>query len=211
MDRSSANARATSGQRPPRTLAPMTTTRIALWGFTLATLGMAGLAAAPAVAAPGDLDPAFGGGMRLFGAQSSGFDVARAMRVQPDGKVIVAGSDSTGDFLVRRLHADGTPDRGFSADGTAGADFDNRTDTITAIALQDDGKIVAAGKSESGPDARSVIAASPSRESSIRASALTPADASRSAPARCRTSVPSRSCPAAASRWRAPRATRTSG
>jgi uncharacterized delta-60 repeat protein len=136
----------------------MTTTRIALWGFTLATLGMAGLAAAPAVAAPGDLDPAFGGGMRLFGAQSAGFEVARAMLVQPDGKVIVAGSDSTGDFLVRRLHADGTPDRGFSADGTAGADFDNRTDTITAIALQDDGKIVAAGKSESGSDSRSVIA-----------------------------------------------------
>lgn len=141
----------------------MTTTDIAglaTRGFTLAALVAASIAvAAPAAsAAPGALDPAFGGGMRLFGAESVGFDVAKAMLVQPDGKVIIAGSDSSGDFLVRRLLADGTPDRGFSADGTAGADFENRTDTVTAIALQDDGKIVAAGKSESGPDIRSVIA-----------------------------------------------------
>ena len=136
----------------------MTKKRTALRGFTLAVLGSAVLAAAPAGAAPGDLDPAFGGGMRLFGAETVGFDVARAMLAQPDGKVVVAGSDGTGDFLVRRLHADGSPDRGFSADGTASANFDNRTDTVTAIALQDDGKVVAAGKSESGPDTRSVIA-----------------------------------------------------
>jgi uncharacterized delta-60 repeat protein len=132
---------------------------MALWGFTLATLGMAGLAAAPAVAAPGTLDPGFGdGGIRLFGAQTAGFELAVAMLVQPDGKVVIAGSDGTKNFLVRRLQADGTPDRSFGGDGTAAADFAGADDAVAGMALQDDGKLVVAGRSTVDFNARAAVA-----------------------------------------------------
>jgi hypothetical protein len=61
---------------------------------TLALRGVAlgALTAAPALAAPGDLDPAFGtGGIRLFGAQTVEHDVAEAMLVQPDGRLVITG------------------------------------------------------------------------------------------------------------------------
>jgi uncharacterized delta-60 repeat protein len=136
----------------------MTTTRFALWGFTLVTLGMTAAAAAPAIAAPGALDPNFGdGGIRLFGSQTAGLDLAEAMLVQPDGKLVIAGNDKTGDFLVRRLRSDGSPDRTFGGDGTASADFAGGDDVVTGIALQGDGKLVVAGRSV-GIGERAVVA-----------------------------------------------------
>ena len=162
----SRNARATAGQRRARHAPrqPATTGKpgdTAVRGFALGTLAAAAVAvaAAPALAAPGDLDPAFGsGGIRLFGSQTVGMDVAKAMLVQPDGKLVIAGSDGTQDFLVHRLHADGSPDRSFGGNGTVTADFAGRDDTITAIALQDDGKLVVAGRSAVGLDERPAVA-----------------------------------------------------
>ena len=80
------NGRATSARHAPR-MTQTTGTTPALRGVALGAL-----TAAPALAAPGDLDPAFGtGGIRLLGAQSAGLDVARALLVQPDGKLVIAG------------------------------------------------------------------------------------------------------------------------
>ncbi|WP_460610505.1 T9SS type A sorting domain-containing protein [Hymenobacter terrigena] len=65
------------------------------------------------------------------------------MLLQPDGKVVVGGSD---DFLngvltskLRRLNADGSPDAAFLAQTGTGPDIG----TVQALALQADGKIVA--------------------------------------------------------------------
>jgi hypothetical protein len=55
--------------------------------------GMAlGLAAGVAGAAPGDLDSGFGsGGKALVGFAPGSADFARAVALQPDGRVVVAG------------------------------------------------------------------------------------------------------------------------
>jgi uncharacterized delta-60 repeat protein len=94
--------------------------------------------AAPAAlgAAPGDLDPSFGGDGRV--AASGGLawaDVA----IQPDGKIVVAGS-ATSTASVARFNPDGSPDTSFNgtghAAGPAGAN---------AVILQAGGKIVVGG------------------------------------------------------------------
>ncbi|MCG7208754.1 calcium-binding protein [Streptomyces arenae] len=114
-----------------------------------------------AVAAPGDLDTAFGGNGRVvtdFGGDDSANDVA----VQPDGKIVSVGSaaDSSvpeSDFAVTRHNPDGTLDTGFGGDGKVTtpvnnmiADGDLQWSEAHAVALQPDGKIVVAGGSWRG-------------------------------------------------------------
>jgi uncharacterized delta-60 repeat protein len=96
----------------------------------------------------GSLDSTFGaGGKVVFGPGMGVFAVA----VQPDGKIIVAGSISqdnrpTGDdWLLLRYFPDGTPDPSFGASGVVTTDFFQSGDRASALALQPDGKIVAAG------------------------------------------------------------------
>ncbi len=99
----------------------------------------------------GSLDSGFGTGGKLttpIGASSS----ANAMALQPDGKILVAGSSSSGgngDFALARYNANGAPDAGFDTDGQLTTDIGTMTsDAVEAVALQPDGKIVAAGSSE---------------------------------------------------------------
>jgi uncharacterized delta-60 repeat protein len=100
-------------------------------------------------AAPGDLDPSFDGdGMRTFGGLSS--DVANAVLVQPDGKLVLVGYGG-GNFAVTRLNPDGSFDTGFGDGGMSGADFGG-VDSAYAAALQADGKIVVAGHTELNKD-----------------------------------------------------------
>ncbi|MBX3227688.1 MAG: hypothetical protein KIT84_15135 [Labilithrix sp.] len=73
--------------------------------------------------AGGDLDPSFGpsGDGRVFTSFGGPVDRAHAVVVQPDGKIVVAGSsfaDATGlDFALARYRADGALDDGFGVDG----------------------------------------------------------------------------------------------
>ena len=120
---------------------------------------------------------------------------------QPDDKLLIAGSDGSGDFLVKRLLADGAPDRSFGGDGTADADFAGGKDTITAIALQDDGKLVAAGTSEVGIETRTVVArfsAGGVLDPASVSAGPTAMGASPSGPIRSPTSAPWRRCRAEA-------------
>lgn len=97
----------------------------------------------------GTLDPGFGVGGRVtttfsvFGSQ----DVARAVALQPDGKIVVAG-DSISDFALARYNSDGSLDTSFGSDGMLRTDFNRSDDSAAAIAIQGDGKIVAAGFSD---------------------------------------------------------------
>jgi uncharacterized delta-60 repeat protein len=100
----------------------------------------------------GNLDLSFGGTGRVavdFGAN----DVGEAVAVQPDGKIVVAGtrdpSANTSDFLVARYNPDGSLDATFGTAGRTTLSLTGR-DTCTAIALQADGKIVLAGITGTG-------------------------------------------------------------
>lgn len=85
----------------------------------------------------GSLDPAFGDG----GVLISRLGTARDVIVQPDGKIVAAGYDSSGMALAR-YRRDGTLDPTFGGDGTVGAP---RNVGAFALALQPNGKIVAGG------------------------------------------------------------------
>ncbi len=104
----------------------------------------------------GGLDPSFGSGGRVSTAFNNGArsDEAQAVAVQPDGKILVAGTSDQGatgyDFAVARYNADGTLDAGFGSNGRVTTSFGPGADKAYALLLQPDGKIVLAGDSYQG-------------------------------------------------------------
>ena len=79
------------------------------------------------------------------------------MALQADGKIVAAGANSMGDFVLARYAADGALDGSFSCDGTQTTDF-GANDTALGARVQADGKIVAAGTSSSGTAADFAVA-----------------------------------------------------
>jgi uncharacterized delta-60 repeat protein len=107
--------------------------------------------------ADGSLDTAFSGDGKQTtdfdgGADPDGSDEANAVAMQPDSRIVVVGTTPTPlgeDFAVARYNSDGSMDTGFSGDGkqtTAIRAFAR----AQAVAVQTDGKIVAAGDSGDG-------------------------------------------------------------
>src|SRR5437870_3563768 len=101
-------------------------------------------------AGPGDLDPSFGAGGQVL-TDFGGGDGARALALQADGRIVVAGRScpSTWRFALARHDADGTLDPSFGGGGRVLTNFAGR-DEASALALQSDGKIVVAGFSGAG-------------------------------------------------------------
>ena len=99
----------------------------------------------PAVPAPGDLDVSFSGDGKLI-TDFGGSDLAAAVAVQADGKIVVAGT-SDGNFALARYGVDGALDPSFSGDGLVTTDVGGADDG-QGVAIQTDGKIVVAGGSE---------------------------------------------------------------
>jgi uncharacterized delta-60 repeat protein len=103
----------------------------------------------------GRLDPAFSrnGLVRLrFGNYSE----ARALAIQPDGKILVLGWSSLGPVMAR-LTPGGTFDRSFSGDGRLLTDFGGNDDFASDVALDGDGRIIVSG-TRSGPPAKAALA-----------------------------------------------------
>ncbi len=110
------------------------------------------IAPAPTVAAPGDLDTAtFGSGfgmvMTLIG---SGSAQSYAVALQPDGKIVLAGTCGLGnstDFCLARYQANGWMDLDFGPNGTGTviSPIGSFQDFGFTVALQPDGKIVVTG------------------------------------------------------------------
>jgi uncharacterized delta-60 repeat protein len=103
----------------------------------------------------GGLDASFGqGGKVVLPMGPRGNDVVAAIAVQPDGRIVLAGSSDQGasgmDFALLRLLPDGQPDPSFGAGGKVIVDFFGGTDRARAIALLPDGRIVAGGEAHSG-------------------------------------------------------------
>src|SRR5262245_30681032 len=111
-------------------------------GFLTLALAVFPLAPIAPSAADGDLDPTFGVGGRVR-FEDDYSSVANALAIQADGKIIAAGS-MRGDFLLARYKTDGLLDTGFGSDGLVSTDF-GQSDITVALAIQSDGKIVAAG------------------------------------------------------------------
>ncbi|MGH9038582.1 MAG: hypothetical protein ACRD0O_22720, partial [Acidimicrobiia bacterium] len=119
----------------------------------------------------GRLDPGFGSGGRVWtdlvtvgwpgldgavagGVAALGSSAAYAVAVQPDGRIVVAGTTSSGAStawaLIRYL-PDGRLDDGFGSGGLAVTDFDATTDDVAStLVLLPDGRIAAAGRSGAG-------------------------------------------------------------
>jgi uncharacterized delta-60 repeat protein len=99
----------------------------------------------------GTLDASFGSEGVATAPVGNDSSVARSILVQPDGKIVVGGQSgaafATTDFLLVRFNADGTLDSGFGAAGIMKFPIGTNADIIQEIALQPDGKIVAAGYS----------------------------------------------------------------
>lgn len=120
----------------------------------------AAIFAGPVHAAPGgELDATFGenGRLTIKDARLDGYAIHQSARSavlqQPDGKLLVVGQATSPagdlDFAVLRINPDGSPDDSFGTNGRVMIDFAGFDDFATELALQPDGKIMAAGASTS--------------------------------------------------------------
>src|SRR5262249_59915042 len=103
----------------------------------------------------GALDASFGTGGRVTVSFAGKGDEARALAIQSDGKMVVAGfattaDGSSSDFALVRLNLSGSPDTGFGAGGKVTTDFAGGADRGYAIAIQLDNKIIVAGSTATG-------------------------------------------------------------
>ena len=124
------------------------------------------------LSAQGSPDPSFGARdgqvvLPAWQALPAGRYVTRAMALQPDGKIVVAGSffsdtAAGSDFFVLRALANGAGlDTQFSGDGIAYVSFDyggEQRDAANALLLQPDGKIVVAGSARVTSDQQYAVA-----------------------------------------------------
>jgi uncharacterized delta-60 repeat protein len=105
----------------------------------------------------GRLDKSFGPGQDgiVLTVFDGGPCSLSAVAVQADGKIVAAGGinsslrDGVENFALARYNSDGSLDADFDADGKVVTDFNGDYDLATSVVLQSDGKIVAAGSTES--------------------------------------------------------------
>lgn len=101
-------------------------------------------------AASFDLDSTFGTGGISSVAVRSEADNNYAVAVQSDGKIVSVGESTEGfnrDFALVRLNPDGSLDTSFDTDGRVTTALGFGADTAKDVAIQSDGKIIAAGTS----------------------------------------------------------------
>ncbi|MEZ4751328.1 MAG: hypothetical protein R3B54_12140 [Bdellovibrionota bacterium] len=101
----------------------------------------------------GALDTAFSGDGKQNTAFAAGrHDIANAVAIQTNGRIVVAGFTDAGDneFAVARYLTNGNLDTSFSGDGLNTADFGSGHDIANAVAIQTNGRIVLAGSAYNG-------------------------------------------------------------
>ena len=100
------------------------------------------------------LDPSFNGDGRVIIPVPGTNEIARDVAIQPDGKLIIAGYDNwltaDKDVILARVNPDGGLDGTFGAGGVVTTSLSGGDDTAYAVAVQPDGKIVAAGLTQAG-------------------------------------------------------------
>ncbi len=99
----------------------------------------------------GSPDMGFDNDGRLITDINGDYDYANAVVVQPDGRIVVAGTayDPVGwsdDFALVRYNEDGSLDTAFGIGGRVISDYDENDDRIYALLLLPDGKLMVAGE-----------------------------------------------------------------
>jgi uncharacterized delta-60 repeat protein len=97
----------------------------------------------------GSLDTSFGAG----GTVTTAFPelaVSGGLALQPDGRLVLAGTSGRNNIALARYAPDGSLDLAFGKSGRVVADFGG-VETAMALAVQADGKLVVAGGAGGGP------------------------------------------------------------
>ncbi len=115
----------------------------------------------------GDLDQSFGTNGQTItniadpNSLTSSNEQVAAVAIQPDGKILVAGTSNMGvgqtDIFLMRVDSVGALDPTFSNDGIVTTDFSAGNDGAAALAIQPDNKIVLVGTA-SGTLYREIVA-----------------------------------------------------
>jgi len=103
--------------------------------------------------ANGSLDTTWNGTGKVITAIGIGDDYARAMTLQPDGKVLLAGYCWNGtnyDFCAARYLANGALDSTWNGTGKVITPIGTSDDVATSMTLQPDGKVLLAGNCGNG-------------------------------------------------------------
>ncbi len=102
----------------------------------------------------GSLDNSFGVGGKVTTDFASSDDMAAAVALQPDGKILVAGTAYIGTsdsaFAIARYYPNGSLDPSFSGDGRVITDVGDGNDFGEDVLIQPDGKILLVGSSVIG-------------------------------------------------------------
>jgi uncharacterized delta-60 repeat protein len=94
----------------------------------------------------GTLDTTFDGDGKATADVTTEFDSASAVAIDAGGKIVVAGAGGDGTFALARFNTDGSLDAAFDGDGMVTTSLTDGFDNANAVAIQGDGKIVAAGE-----------------------------------------------------------------
>lgn len=101
--------------------------------------------------ADGSMDTSFGSDGRVITSFGGGLDIGRSVRIQSDGRIVVAGiaRNTNDDFAVARYNPNGSLDTSFGAGGTVTTAFASSSgnDRANSVSIQSDGKLVVAGSS----------------------------------------------------------------
>jgi uncharacterized delta-60 repeat protein len=103
----------------------------------------------------GSLDESFNGTGLVqtpIGAGTA-LDQAKALVIQPNGKIVVGGRAPNGansNFVLARYNKNGSLDAKWGTGGIVVTDLGGNADSINAIAIQTNGRIVAGGESDVG-------------------------------------------------------------
>ena len=103
----------------------------------------------------GTLDASFGAGGIAIHVIGCGEERTRAIALQADGKIIVAGYFNEGiddQTFVTRFNSDGTVDNTFGNNGTATLDIAGNDDQFWTLYILPDGKILAGGTTDPADD-----------------------------------------------------------
>jgi uncharacterized delta-60 repeat protein len=111
----------------------------------------------PGFAQVGGLDPTFGSSGKVTTAIGSVYDTINNLALQPDGKIVAGGQSKREDSpyntnfwrgALVRYNPDGSLDTSFGSGGKVTQSVANKTDYIGGVAIQSDGKILAAGSTD---------------------------------------------------------------
>ena len=101
----------------------------------------------------GTLDTTFGTGGIVITPMGNGYDIAYALGIQSDGRILIAGNSYNGsnyDFALVRYNTNGSLDTTFGTGGIVTTPVGSGDSEALALGIQSDGRILAAGKSPDG-------------------------------------------------------------